>query len=369
VLPQSTSVRVDLDVNFPRLEDQEALLAGSLAALMRRQAEWHAAFGPASARGAPSLRNTAAAFFSRQRRPLPADRLLFAGNGKQAIAGALCAILKRGDLLGVEALTYPSIKTIADHLGIRLLPLPIDEEGLVPDALSEARRNRGLRAVFLQPTLHNPLGVTMSATRTAEIAEILLTDDMVAIEDAVWAFLDPDACGLRSLVPEQVPLIDSLSKRLEPGLTLGVIVAPRNLHEDVARALHAGAWVAPMFAQTVCARWMADGTVGKIVEAKRVDALARQRLARRSLGRFGLSGTRAYHCWLPLPDPWRADSFVAAAARHNIVVTPASSFAVATADASNAVRLALSAPPMEVLSQALERLAAILDGGGDVAGE
>jgi DNA-binding transcriptional MocR family regulator len=109
---------------------------------------------------------------------------------------------------------------------------------------------------------------------------------------------------------------------------------------------------------------MADGTATKIIEAKRVDAAARQKLARRWLGRFGLIGDRqAYHCWLPLPGSWRADAFVAAAARDNIAVTPASAFAVAPGHVPNAVRLALSAPPMEMLSGALERLASILDGG------
>lgn len=119
-------------------------------------------------------------------------------------------------------------------------------------------------------------------------------------------------------------------------------------------------------AQTVCGRWMADGTAAKIIDAKRIDAVARQKLARHWLGRFGLIGNRqAYHCWLPLPGAWRADAFVAAAARHHIAVTPASAFAVTSGHAPNAVRLVLSAPPTEILSEALETLASILDGGCD----
>jgi DNA-binding transcriptional MocR family regulator len=109
---------------------------------------------------------------------------------------------------------------------------------------------------------------------------------------------------------------------------------------------------------------MADGTATRIVDAKRLDAVARQKLAQRWLRRFGLRGaSKAYHCWLPLPDSWRADAFVAAAARHNIAVTPASAFAVAPGHAPAAVRLALSAPPMDVLARALETLASILEAG------
>lgn len=365
-LAEPTSLHVDLDLNFPTVPEQEALLSESLADLMRRDGGWHAAFAPGGAGGTRSLQSAAAAFLAPARWPLLPERLLFAGNGKQAIAATLAATVRRGEVLGVEALTYPFIKTIAQQLGIRLFSLQLDDEGIVPSALLEAHEHVGLSAVYLQPTLHNPLGITMSSVRRAEIVEILSTEGILAIEDDVYAFLDANAWPLQSIVAENVVRIDSLSKRLAPGLTLGFIIAPRRLREDISRALHSGAWVPSSFAQAVCARWMADGTAAKITDAKRVDAAARQKLAHRWLGRFGLFGnSHAYHCWLPLPDPWRADTFVAAAARHNIAVTPAAAFAVAPGHAPNAVRLALSAPPVEVLSDALEKLASILDGGRD----
>lgn len=358
---------IDLHRNFPTVPEQEALLSASLADLMRRQDDWRAAFAPARANGTPSLRSTAAAFFSSSpRRPLPADSLLFAGNGKQAIAAVLAATVRRGEVLGVEALTYPFVRTLAQQLGIRLFPLPIDDEGIVPEALIEAHREVGLSAIYLQPTLHNPLGLTMSPARVDQLADVLMKDDIVAIEDAMYAFLDVRASRLRSIATEQVILVEGLSKRLAPGLTLGVIVAPRPLREEISRTLVTGAWVAPSLAQTVCARWMADGTAARIVDAKRLDGVARQKLARRWLGRFGLVGNPlAYHCWLPLPDSWRVDAFVAAAARNNIEVTPGAAFAAAQDHVPNAVRLALGAPPVDVLSNALEKLASILDAGCD----
>jgi len=366
-LTEPTSLWVDLDLNFPTVPDQQALLSASLAELMRRPDECGRAFAPASARGTRSLCSIASGFFSTGRGwQLPTDCMYFAGNGKQAIAAALAATVRPGETLGVEALTYPFVKSIAQQLGIRLLPLPLDEEGIVPAALIEAHGDAGLNAVYLQPNLHNPLGISMSEIRRLEIAEILSTERIVAIEDAIYAFLDADLSSLRSLAPEQVILVDSLSKRLAPGFTLGLMVVPRDLRDGIERSLHTGAWVASSLAQTACARVMADGTAAKIVDAKRLDAAARQEVARRWLGRFGLIGNRkSYHCWLPLPHSWRADAFVAAAARRNIAVTPASAFAVAPGHVPNAVRVALSAPPIDALSDALEIVASILDGGGD----
>ena len=89
--------------------------------------------------------------------------ILFAGNGRQAIAGAVSALLSPGDRLGVEAFTYPVVLGILSRLGVTPVPLPVDGEGLVPEALAEAN----VRAVYLQPTLHNPLGTTMSLAPAA----------------------------------------------------------------------------------------------------------------------------------------------------------------------------------------------------------
>lgn len=161
-------------------------------------------------------------------------------------------------------------------------------------------------------------------------------------------------------------LVDSLSKRLAPGLTLGMIVAPEAWGERVAASLRSGAWIAPGFALEAGTRWMADGTVATIVRAKRRDAVARQTLAHARLAGLAVSGDpRAYHCWLQLPEPWRAEPFVAAAARRGIAITPAAAFALGSGHAPNAVRLALASPALDTLSTALDTLAALARGKPD----
>lgn len=71
------------------------------------------------------------------------------------------------------------------------------------------------------------------------------------------------------------------------------------------------------------------------------------------------SDPRSFHCWWQLPAPWRADTFVAAAARHGIGVVPAAAFTTDAHHAPNAVRLGLVTPHPEVLAKALTTLAAL----------
>ncbi|MHB6910548.1 aminotransferase-like domain-containing protein [Streptomyces sp. DB-54] len=351
--------RIDLELNFPVLPGQPALLARSLGRLLQQDDARAAALRPAGAAGTPAARQAAAAHLARAGWAPDARRLLFAGSGRQALAAAFATLVPPGERLGVEALTFPVVKGIAARLGITLVPLAMDEHGVTPDALRAAAP---LRAVYLQPALHNPLGTTMPGPRRAELAATLRALDLYAVEDAVYGFLRPDLPPLAALAPERTVLVDSLSKRLAPGLTLGFLVPPdHDAAPDFAAALRSGAWTAAGFALEAAVCWLGDGTATAVEADKRADAAARQRIvADRLAGQWLRADPHAYHCWWELPEPWRADTFVAAAARHGIAVTPSGAFAAGAGHVPNAVRLALASPPADVLSDALDVLAGLV---------
>jgi DNA-binding transcriptional MocR family regulator len=348
--------RVDLELNIPVLPQQGAMLAPVLEGLLR-PGVLGASLTATTVTGTPAARAAAAALLARPGWDPAPERVLFAGNGRQAIAAAVSALVPVGGRLGVEALTYPVVRGIAERLGVQLVPIPTDDGGLVPEAVRAAGR---LDAVYLQPTLHNPLGTTMAPARRAALAEVLAERDLVAVEDTIYAFLRDGPAPLAAAAPERTVLVDSLSKRLAPGLTLGFVVPPAAVHDRVAAALRSGGWVPQAFALEAATRFMADGVVASIESAKRADAAARQALVAERLAGFTLrTDPASYHCWWELPAPWRAETFVAAAARRGIAVTPAAAFAVGAAHAPNAVRLALAAPPVPVLAAALDTLAAL----------
>jgi DNA-binding transcriptional MocR family regulator len=346
------SAPVDLQLNFPVLPEQSALLAESLATMLRPDVLANA-LQAGAVTGTAAARAAAADLLARTGWQPDPGRILFTGNGKQSLAAAIAALVPVGGRLGVEALTYPVVRTIAARLGITLVPLEMDEHGVVPEALRAAT----VRAVYLQPALHNPLGVTMPAARRAEVVAVLAELDVPVIEDAVYTFLC-DEPPLAAVAPDRTVLVDSLSKRIAPGLTLGFVVPPASLVDQVAAAVRGGGWTAPRFAVDVAAHHIADGTAAAVQLAKRADAAARQRLVADRLAGFTVhADPRTYHCWWELPAPWRADTFVAAAAREGIAVTPAAAFAIGAAP--NAVRLALASPPLDRLSGALDVLARI----------
>ena len=126
-------------------------------------------------------------------------------------------------------------------------------------------------------------------------------------------------------------------------------------------SVRSGGWTASGYAFAAGQRLMGDGTAAELSRLKRIDAVRRQQLAQKYFANFEVqSNPKSYHLWLTLPPHWRSQTFVAAAARRDIALTPSTTFAVTPGHAPNAVRLALAAPPMEQLELGLRTLAGLL---------
>jgi DNA-binding transcriptional MocR family regulator len=361
--PEPPPAAIDLQRTHSRLPEQKTVLAETLAALARGGAEiGFSQYGPG---GTPQARAIAAGFLTRAGYAPAAADILFTGNGRQALAAALAALAAPGERIGCEPLTYPLVKGIAARLGITLVPIAMDREGVCPGSILQVHRATPLSGLYLQPTLQNPLGVTMGPARRSELADMLDRTGLTAIEDAVYGFL-ADTQPLASLAPDRTILVDSLSKRVMPALTVGLIAAPPRMTDRLAASVRQGAWTALGLSLAAGMHWMAGGSAASLAEAKRRDAAARQVIAREALADLQVIGApHAYHLWLELPETWRADAYAAAALRQGIALLPASAFAVSPGHAPNAVRLALASPSRDDLASALRRLRRLAFAGDD----
>ena len=353
--------RIDLEFNYPLLPTQSALIAKSLEGLNRPEA-LDIALRQATSIGTQAARKVTADYLTRQNRdwsPKP-EQMVFTANGRQCIAAALAAVVPTGGRCGVEALTYPFIKGIAARLGVTLVPLAMDEHGVRPDAVQKAHREAHLSALYVQPIVQNPLGITMPSSRRADLLRVVEKLDLTVIEDAVYAFLD-DEPPLAALAPDRCVVLDSLSKKVAPGLSLGFVVPPLRLRENVMAAVRSGGWTASGFAFAAAQQLMGDGTAAELARLKRIDAQQRQKIAVACLSGLEIqTHSKSYHLWLTLPPHWRSQAFVAAAARRDIALTPSTTFAVSPGHSPNGVRLALAAPPIDQLETALRTLSGML---------
>lgn len=350
---------IDLEFNFPTIPEVAGFISRAMAGLQRADVMVNAA-APVSTSQIELARSTfATALAAPHWRPNP-EALIFTGSGRQSIAAALSALVPVGGRVAVEALSYPMVRSIAARLGVSVVPVPMDDHGLMPEALARAHRKSAISAVYVQPVMHNPLGISMSPQRQADLVRTAGKLGMVIVEDLVYGFL-ADTPPMAALAPEHCINVDSLSKRVAPGVSVGLLHVPAKLRDRVWSTVRAGAWTVPPMALCVAIRLMQDDVIREVVALKRKEARRRQAIMAELLAPNVIKADRAsFHLWLELPNGWRSEAFAAVAARAGVAVTPAGAFAMAPGHAPPAVRLALGLPPHDALRTAAARLAGIL---------
>ncbi|HET7291141.1 MAG TPA: PLP-dependent aminotransferase family protein [Vicinamibacteria bacterium] len=361
---------VELGLNLPPPLDEGkgGALSRTLQALAQQDLSALLEYAPDGA--AASHREAGAAWLNFAGLKADPARVLVSSGSQHALTVVFSAFLRPGDVLLTEALTYPGVKGVAGLLNLRLQGVPMDAHGLVPDALEAACRSQAPRALYLIPTIHNPTTVVLSETRRREIARIARAHNVIVVEDDVHRLLAEDAPPpVAALLPELTCFLLGTSKTLAPGLRVGFIHAPAPLVPRIAAGIRATTWMAAPLMAEIVARWQRDGTAVRLLKKRREEARARQRLAAELLEGYALDAhPTAHHAWLHLPEPWRAESFVAEARRSGVAVTPAQAFQVGRAPAPHAVRLGLGAPrSREELRVGLERVAAALARGAEAS--
>ncbi|HZB91362.1 MAG TPA: PLP-dependent aminotransferase family protein [Stellaceae bacterium] len=344
---EGEAAQVSLSLNVPPPGRYVEALLGALAQLRNPQLLGHL-FDYLPHEGLPAHREAAALWMAAgDYRPAPADVLICHG-AQHAASLAVRALLDPGAPLLAECLTYSGVKALARHQGVSLVGVAIDEEGLIPEALAEACARTGARLLYTMPTLHSPTAAVMGAARRRAIAEIVERHDLRVIEDNVYGFLHPDAPPpLAQLLPDRVFYVTSLSKCVAPGLRVGFVVTPPAFRERMILGLRATAWMATPAMVELGVRMLADGTIGRLVHERRIEARARLDLARSVLaGHLGAlpgDAPAGFHLWLPLPADWPAARFFLAARQHGVTVTPPDAVVV-DARSPNGVRLCLGNP-------------------------
>ncbi len=272
------------------------------------------------------------------------DQIVTTMGGQHGLLCTLMSLLRPGDLLLTETLTYTPIRAMAERLGLHTQTVSMDNEGVVPEAFAELCRRAKPKAFYLTPTLQAPTTVTLSDTRRRSIAEIAERYGVILIEDDVFAPLKADRpASLASLAPEHTIYVTSLSKSVAPGLRVGFLHAPVPLTPALRNAINLSVWMTPPMTLEVAARLILGGTATKLATQQREAAACRQLLARSILSHVDFKADpQGFHLWMPLPDDWRADIFRAQCARHGVLVSEGRSFAAHANDAPEAIRICLS---------------------------
>lgn len=330
----------DMSRNQPIPGREAAFLSQSLQTLASDPQTLQLLSGYTAEAGLPRHREAGAHWLRHLDFVPNAEQVICVNGGQHGLLGVLMALLKPGDTLVTEHLTYPGLISVARMLGIKLIGVGMDDEGLLPDALSDVCQQHRVSALYCTPTIQNPTAAVMSLPRREAIAEICRRHNLLIIEDEAHAVLARQRpLPLSHFAPERSVLIGSLSKAVSAGLRVGYLHAPLPLIGRLSAALRGTCWMASPLAMEVATAWIENGIAEQLLGQQIVEINRRKRLVSGVLEEVSYkTHPDSPHFWLEVPEPWRASQIAAELKEKNYLVATGEAFAVGHAAVPQFIR-------------------------------
>jgi DNA-binding transcriptional MocR family regulator len=339
---------VDLTMNLPPEPDDPLLVARMQAGLAYVARDIVSVLRYQGFGGTQADKDAASSWLGR-RALVPAQERIFVSPGAHpALLGILTILAERGDTVLCERITYPGIRAIAAQLGLRLIGLPMDDDGILPDAFSAACATGKPKAIYLNPTLQNPTTLTIPDHRRKAIVDIARHFHVPIVEDDAYGFIPAHGHGhapFAAMAPDLTWHVAGLAKCIGAGLRAAYVVVPdtRSIW-PFAAALRAATVMASPLTVALVTRWIEDGTADTLLRFIRAETTARQNLAAEILPASSYRGDPlSYNIWVALPPPWTRSAFVEHMRATSVGVVASDAF-VAQGAPPEAVRICLGGP-------------------------
>jgi GntR family transcriptional regulator/MocR family aminotransferase len=199
---------------------------------------------------------------------ITAEDVVVVNGAQQGLDIVARTLLAAGDRAAVEDPGYRMVRWLLESLGVRISSVPVDQNGLVVDALP-----RLARFVYVTPSHQYPLGVSMSFERRRALLDWAERNHAAIIEDdydSEFRFRERPIEPLQTIdASGRVIYIGSFSKTLLPTLRLGFVVTPRSLRPAVLRAKAVTDWQTSMPLQVALAQFIDQGEFSRHVRKMR----------------------------------------------------------------------------------------------------
>jgi 2-aminoadipate transaminase len=300
----------------------------------------------------------------------PEDMVITTG-AQQALDLVGKIFIDPGDLIAVEAPAYVGALTAFSAYEPRYLQIDIDADGMIVDHLEQALiRGERPKFVYTCPNFGNPSGVTLSYERRQQLIALCREASVPILEDNPYGMLrfegDPLPC-LRTLDPDNVIYLGTVSKVFSPGVRVGWALAEQSVIQRLVLAKEAADLCGSSFMMLVTERYFADESRWRTNLASLVDIYRSRRDAMVSAieeyfpqDATWTSPTGGFYVWVSLPDWMDTKRMLAAAVERRVAYVPGSAFYPDERGRAQ-MRLAFCYPTEDRIREGIQRLGSLLD--------
>ena len=238
--------------------------------------------------------------------------------------------------VALESPVYHGLLRIFSRAGAGMIPVPVDAEGINPEALESVVTRSRPRMIVVTPSFQNPMGTTLSLERRKRVVEIARRSGTVLIENDIYSELRYRGKSLPTLKEldnsGNVVLLRSYSKVSFPGLRVGWVIAPRPLIERLAESKQVCDLHSDQLAQAVLLRFAQSGELAKHLAQTREAGVKRLDAAMAACEKYlpkGSTYTRpdgGMCFWIELPAPVNAENVLPRAEKRGVSYLPGTLF-------------------------------------------
>ncbi len=295
--------------------------------------------------------------------PVTLDDVALTHGGQNAIHLIFdCCLRGERPVVLIEELAYPGFRYAARAARAEVVPVEIDEHGIVPQALEAACRRYGPQILCFTAEAQNPTTGRMPIRRRQEIADIARRHDLQLLEDDCYSVAESDIPSLRALAPERVWLVGSVSKTISAALRFGYVICPAGMGEAGRLTAQHGFFALSRTVADLMLHLFRSGAAATIRARVQAEFSERLQILVNHLGAYDLGWQPGVpFVWLRLPMGWRASTFLRMAEARGVLVRSADEYAVVHGRAPNAIRIAISGLlSREEFEAAMRKLAELL---------
>ncbi|MFE0642595.1 PLP-dependent aminotransferase family protein [Streptomyces sp. NPDC058877] len=317
--------------------------------------------------GDPGLRTAVAARLTTRGLPTEPDDLLVTTGSQQALTLLTTALVEPGGVVLVEDPCYLAALQSFGFAGARVVPVPTDDQGILPEALEEIASREQATLLYLVPTFQNPTGRTLPDERRAAVAAAAARHGFWIVEDDPYGELRYDGervpwIAAHPAAADRTVLLGSFSKVMAPGLRLGFLRAPAGLRRACVIAKQAADLHTSTIDQAAAARYLQDSDLDAHVAVmrsayrERRDAMLEGLPAALPEGSRWNSPEGGMFIWVTLPEGHDATALLPTAVGHEVAYVPGAPFFCGEPD-PGAMRLSFTTHSADEIKEGLQRLA------------
>jgi len=328
-----------------------------------------AVLGYTSSQGDPLLRTTLADFLRERAIHAGPDEIVITSGVTQGMSLLARVLARPGDSVVVEQPTYLGLLNILNAQGIRAISAPIDDQGLIVDALEPLIEEQRPRFIYSIPVFQNPSGVCLSPARRAALLGLIERYRIPLIEDDIYSQLAYEGTpppALKADDPNGLVLhLSSFSKSLLPGARVGYIVAAPHMIHRIVAAKQADDLCSPPLLQRALALFIQHGWLASHLRRAIPRYRERRDALMTAMARHFPSGLRwtmphgGFCSWVALPPNISVADLYLAATERGVAFAPGDVF-FAERPPQPYMRLAFSSLPPELISEAIQILGQII---------